>query len=191
MSIFESWLKKKQLPKQPEITRPVEPEKPKDLFGVGWDVIYTMEPDEEKRRKLYNSLEREERFLLGRGSLFVSAAEVGYFLKVMQELDVRPVIVFDFEHSQNPGEDLRHKIEEYENTTEKPIVFVKNYFQNLANQLDPRSEFDSWLRGRVQNHGWAAVIHGGRHAPGLSGNIAGSSSSTAEASEEDRARRDK
>ncbi|MEK7154376.1 MAG: hypothetical protein AAB792_02360, partial [Patescibacteria group bacterium] len=57
-------------------------------------------------------------------------------------------------------------------------VFVKNYFQDRADQLDPNSDFDHWLRGRVQNGGWAAIIHGGRHAPGLSGNIAGSSTST-------------
>jgi len=68
-------------------------------------------------------------------------------------------------------------IKEYEGKPEVPIVFVKNYFQDRADQLDPNSDFDSALRERVQNGGWAAIIHGGRSAPG-SGNIAGSSGST-------------
>ena len=186
MSIFERWRKKKQPPQQPEAS--IEPERPKTIIDVGWDVIYAMEPDEARRRNLYNSLEREEESLLGRGSLFVSGPELDYFLKVMQELKARPVILFDFEKTDNPSENMLKTIEEYKNRP-PAIVFVKNYFQDRADQLDPSADFDHWLRGKVQHDGWAAVIHGDRHAPGPSGNIAGSSKSTKASVEEDQARR--
>lgn len=178
MSIFDKWLNKKQIQPKTEIVLPVEPERPKTIIDVGWDVVYEMEQDEEKRKKLYNSLEREERILLGRGSLFVSGPELDYFFKVTKQLGARPVILIDFEKTESPGDDLLKVVKEYEDKPEAPIVFVKNYFQDMADKLDPRSDFDHLLRGRVQNAGWVAVIHGGRHAPGLSGNIAGSSRST-------------
>ena len=186
MSIFEGlFRRKKQPPKLRETPEPVEPlpvepliERPKTLLDVGWDVIESMKLNPEERKKLYNSLEREERTLLGRGSLFVSGAECDYFFKVMKGLNVRPVILFDFENIENPSRDLVRAIEEYGNKPKALIVFVKNYFQDRADQLDPNGDFDNGLREQVQNGSWAAVIHGGRHSPGLSGNIAGSSRST-------------
>jgi len=107
MSIFDKFrLGKRLLLKEvPELIEPVV-EKPKDLLDVGWDVIELMKLNPEERKKLYNSLEREEYFLLGRGSLFVSGAEWDYFFKVMKELNVRPVILFDFEDIENPKESL-------------------------------------------------------------------------------------
>lgn len=185
MSILERWLKKKP-PKQQELQPVAEPEHPKTLLDVGRDIIWALKLSEEETKKLYDSLEHEERILLGHGSLFVSEKELDYFLKVMGELNKRPVIIFDFENTENPSEDLKKVIEEYENKPIAPVVFVKNYFQGRADQLDPRSNFDSWLRGRVQNAGWAAIIHGNRHAPGISGNMAGSSNSTEMAGEEKR-----
>lgn len=180
MSIFERWRKKKQPQQETKVAQVVESERPQDhtIIDVGWDVVYAMESDQVKRKKLYNSLEREKRILLGQGSLFVSKAELDYFLKVMGELKARPVVLFDFEKTERPSDDLLIVIEEYKNKQKAPIVFVKNYFQDLADRLDPQSNFDNWLRGMVQNGGWAAVIHGDRHAPGLSGNIAGSSKNT-------------
>lgn len=183
MSIFERWLGKKP-PKQPKHETVVEPEQPKNIIDVGWDVILTMKLSEEETKKLYNSLEKEEPTLLGHGSLFVSEREFDYFLDVMRKFHKRPVILIDFNDVENPSQNLRTVIEEYQDKPSVPVVFVKNYFQDRADELDPRSKFDSWLRGRVQNAGWAAIIHGNRYAPALSGNIAGSSSSTEMAKEE-------
>ncbi len=142
MSIFERWLKKKQPPQQQEVQKPMEPERPKTIMDMGWDVVYAMESDEAKRKELYNSLEHQERLLLDRGSLFVSERELDYFLKVMQELKARPVIVFDFKNIQNPFGDLLKMTKEYKDKPKAPVVFVKNYFQEVADDLDSNSNFD-------------------------------------------------